>query len=443
MTTDTIFALSSGAGRTGVAVLRVSGPMAANVAQDLSGDVPHPREATLAKLRDKNGDLLDESVLVYFPKPKSFTGEDVLEIHCHGSAAVVKALLAALGEMENCRAAEAGEFTQRAYQNGKMDLTEVEGLSDLIISETDMQRRAALRETIGASRALYTRWREELLQATALIEALIDFSADEDIPEAALDDAARLLGSLVEEMQSHLTQARSAEILRDGLTVVLAGAPNAGKSSLLNALACRDVAIVTDEPGTTRDMIEVKLDLGGYPVTLVDTAGLRESQNKIEAEGIRRALARAKQADLVLWLQPSNEQKQNPPADDAKKVWKNIWRVISKSDLMPVVARSDVIAVSANTGAGIQHLLDRLSIFARERFGDKNEDAVFMRERHRQLLKTSSTKLRTLLINIKITPLEIIAEDLRHAAEPLARITGHIGAEEMLGAIFSRFCIGK
>ncbi|MES2905760.1 MAG: tRNA uridine-5-carboxymethylaminomethyl(34) synthesis GTPase MnmE [Pseudomonadota bacterium] len=438
MTTDTIFALSSGAGRAGVAVLRLSGPMVAKVAQDLSGDVPHPREATVKLLRDPHGAPLDEAVLIYFTKPKSFTGEDVLEIHCHGSAAVVKAVLATLGQMHGCRPAVAGEFTQRAFLNGKMDLTEVEGLSDLIAADTDLQRRAALRETIGTSRDLYTRWREELLQAIALIEALIDFSADEDIPDAALDDAARLLSGIVQEMQRHLDHARSSEILRDGLTVVLAGAPNTGKSSLLNALARRDVAIVTDEPGTTRDMIEVKLDLGGYPVTLVDTAGLRESQNKIEAEGIRRALQRAEEADLVLWLQAADEQKQNPPTDETKT-----WRVLSKSDLMPVLAKDKTIALSAKTGAGIQNLLDRLSAFAQERFGEDGEDIVYLRERHRQLLQATSMKLRTLVANIRSTPLEIVAEDLRHAAEPLARITGHIGAEEMLGMIFSRFCIGK
>lgn len=435
---DTIFALSSGAGRAGVAVMRVSGPQAFVLSKNLSGLDLEARYATLSKLRDRQGELLDEAVLVYFAAPASFTGEDVLEIHCHGSPAVIAVILETLSSFENCRPAEPGEFTRRAFLNGKMDLTEIEGLSDLLSADTEMQRRTALRETIGTSRALYTRWRSELVQARALIEALIDFSADEDIPESALDLAAQMLQELQKEISAQLTGARSAEILREGLTVVLAGPPNAGKSSLLNALAKRDVAIVTDEPGTTRDILEVRLDLQGFPVTLIDTAGLRAAQNKIEEEGIQRARARAEKADLVLWLQPADGKAQQP---DSSLSAEKIWRVLSKVDLNP--QSKEPLSVSTKNGQGLNELLEKISGFAKQQFQNESEDAVFLRERHRNLLEESQKRLALTLRDLKTAPLEINAENLRAAAEPLERIMGLIGSEEMLGAIFSRFCIGK
>jgi tRNA modification GTPase len=438
---DTIFALSSGHGRAGIAMLRVSGAHSHTVASGLSGLILEPRLATLAKLHNAQGELLDEAVLIYFKGPHSFTGEDVLEIHTHGSPAVIKAVLAALSDIKNCRPAQPGEFTKRAFLNGKMDLTEVEGLSDLLAADTDMQRRAALRETLGESRSLFTHWRKDLLQAIAFIEALIDFSADEDIPEEALDDSAQLLSALLSEMWTYLEKAQSSEILRDGLSIVLAGPPNAGKSSLLNALSKRDVAIVTDEPGTTRDLIEVRLDLSGYPVTLVDTAGLRESFNKVEEEGIRRAQKRSIESDLVLWLQPSDAAEENPPEEISKNA--KLWIVRSKADLNPKAANKNDILVSAKTGLGIETLIEKLTAFSCKKFEGETDSVIFMRERHRQLLQEVNDKLKNVIAHLKTAPLEISAHELREATEPLERIMGFIGAEEMLGVIFERFCIGK
>ncbi len=439
MSTDTIFALSSGAGRAGVAVIRVSGGNALAIGERLARTALTPRLATFAKLYDAKGDLLDQAVLLFFPNPKSFTGEHVLEIQCHGSPAVIAALLKTLSLEHNCRAAEAGEFTRRAFMNGKMDLTEIEGLSDLLSAQTDLQRRAALRDTAGVSRTLYTGWRAQLVQARALIEALIDFSEDEDIPAHVIDDVRILVQQLLDELRTHLENSRAAEVLRDGLAIVIAGPPNAGKSSLMNAIAKRDVAIVTDEAGTTRDVIEVHLDLDGAPVTLIDTAGLRETDNTIEREGIRRALARAETADLVLWLQAPGATRTVP--DTFSKTL--VWPVATKADLAKSDTPKNTISLSIKTGEGIGDLLHKMTAYAHEKLGLQNESTIFLRARHRQLLQGMMQQLEHLQKHMHATPVELLAEELRLCSEPLERIMGYVGADEMLGLIFSKFCIGK
>ena len=439
MTTDTIFALSSGVGRAGVAVIRVSGGQALAIGETLSRTVLQARIATLTKLYDAAGDLLDQAVLLFFPNPKSFTGEDVLEIQCHGSPAVIAALLKTLGTFENCRAAEAGEFTRRAFLNGKMDLTEIEGLSDLLNAETDLQRRAALREAAGNSRALYSDWRAQLVHARAMLEALIDFSEDEDIPPTIFNDVGAIVRQLHDQIATHTDNSASSELLRDGLTIVIAGPPNAGKSSLMNAIARRDVAIVTEEAGTTRDVIEVHLDLDGAPVTLIDTAGLRDTHNAIEREGIRRALARAQNADLVLWLQAPDAASAMPDNFSQTRV----WPVSTKADLNNGGSDENKIALSIKTGEGLSALLQKLTAYAHETLSAQSESTIFLRARHRQLLQELTGQLAHIQKQIHTTPIEVLAEELRLACEPLERIMGHVGAEEMLGVIFSTFCIGK
>ena len=300
---DTIFALSSGRGRSGVAVVRVSGSYAAEAGNVLSGSLPPARQAALRILRDPGtGEILDRGLVLFFAGPSSFTGEDSVEFHLHGGSAVIDGVIDALAAMPELRAAMPGDFTRRAFENGRLDLTEVEGLADLIDAETGAQRRQALRQSRGELGALYGKWRSDLIEALALVEASLDFSDEADVPAAVEGQAVPVVERLAGEIAVHLNDGRRGERLRDGFVVVLAGAPNAGKSSLLNSLAKRDVAIVTDEAGTTRDVIEVHLDLDGLPVTILDTAGIREAEGAIEKEGVRRALDRAASADLVLWL---------------------------------------------------------------------------------------------------------------------------------------------
>ncbi|WP_428673714.1 tRNA uridine-5-carboxymethylaminomethyl(34) synthesis GTPase MnmE, partial [Roseibium sp.] len=334
---DTIYALSSGAVPSGVAVIRVSGPRTREIVASLGGRVPDPRKAMLSRLRHpRTGDVLDEAVVLYFQGPASFTGEDVAEFQCHGGRAVVSSLLEVLGSFEGCRPAEAGEFTRRAFDRGRMDLTEVEGLADLIAAETESQRKQAMRQMGGALGQLYEDWRKRLIHMRAMIEADFDFADEEDVPGSVAEEVWSEAVKLHAEIADHLERSKSGERLRSGLQVVLMGAPNAGKSSLLNAIAGRDVAIVTEEAGTTRDVIEVHLDLGGYPVTLVDTAGLRQTEGIVEREGIRRAEERGRAADLVLWaVEPDgvelDDQDAGLPVDLRSSV--PVWTVRTKADL--------------------------------------------------------------------------------------------------------------
>jgi tRNA modification GTPase len=443
---DTIYALSSGPVPAGVAVIRISGPATGFVIETMAGTCPVPRKATLRKIRDaRSGSLLDVALVLWFPAPASFTGEDVAELHCHGGRAVVAAVLEALSGFEGVRPAEAGEFTRRAFDNNRLDLLEVEGLADLISAETEAQRRLAMSQAGGALGALYDSWRARLLRARAMIEADFDFADEDDVPDDVSDRMWADVASLTDEIEEHLDRARGAERLREGLQVVLLGKPNAGKSSLLNALARRDVAIVAEEAGTTRDMIEVHLDLDGVPLTLVDTAGLRETDGAVEREGIRRALERAARADLALWLTAADDAQAGPVPSDAAAA-RETWRIVSKADLghdRHSVPREDGKVrheISVVTGEGLEGLVADLAGFARTMAGGVG-DLVATRERQRVHLAETLAALRD--ARRETRPLELRAEDLRRAGDALGRIAGRMGVEDLLDVIFGEFCIGK
>jgi tRNA modification GTPase len=437
----TIYAPSSGHGKAGVAVIRISGPQSVEVLRRMAGGVPQPRVARLTTIRNpESREILDRGLILFFPAPRSFTGEDMAELHIHGGRAVLEGVLAALTTFEDMRVAEPGEFARRAFENGKLDLTAAEGLADLIDAETEAQRRQAIRQADGALAELYEGWRVRLIAASAAIEAALDFSDERDVPETIADAARPAVKMLVGEMAAHLADARGGEILRDGFRVVIAGPPNAGKSSLLNALARRDAAIVSAEAGTTRDVIEVRLNLDGYPVILMDTAGIREALGAIEAEGIRRTLDRMREADLVLWLDDLTAPTITPlpaPGDDAPET----LRVANKTDLATMPAPENAIPISARTGAGLDGLLAVLLQRVRSQIG-ATEDAPITRARYRYELQRAQAALISFLHNSDAA-LELRAEDLRSAATALGRLTGRVDVEDILDKIFSDFCIGK
>ncbi len=441
---STIFALSSGPGRAGVAVVRVSGSGAAVAVERLAGGLPKPRYAAFRRLMDPAGQIIDEALVLWFPGPRSETGEDMAEFQVHGSRAVVAALFRVLGAMPGFRLAEPGEFARRAFGNGKMDLTAIEGLADLIDAETEAQRRQAVGQAGGALGRIYDGWRVTLIDAMALVEAAIDFSDESDVGDAATRQARTLVDSLVAAMRSHLAGAHRGEIVREGYRVVLAGPPNVGKSSLLNALARRDVAIVSDEPGTTRDVLEVRLDLGGLPVIVSDTAGLRDSAGPVEREGIRRTIERAAGADLVVWVVDALEPEWDPPADLAGN-GVSVLRLLNKCDLAEVREdgdRSSVVPVSALTGTGLSDLTELIAARARDAVGEIGMEPLPTNTRHRLLLSDALAHL-TRYCDGDQGALELRAEDLRLAAHALGRLTGRIDPEDVLGAVFGRFCIGK
>jgi tRNA modification GTPase len=432
---DTVVAPASGAGPSAVAVIRISGPRTRAVLEALIGSVPQPRHASL---RDIGKPPIDRGLVLWFEGPASFTGEDMAELQVHGSRAVVAALVEAVLAVEGTRLAEPGEFARRAFENGKLDLTEVEGLADLINAETEAQRRQALAQSEGSLRRLYEGWRAELLKAQALMEAGLDFADEADVAVEVGVKANAVVVPLLTAIDKHLAD-RSGERLRDGLRIVIAGPPNAGKSSLMNALAKRDVAIVSEEAGTTRDVIEVHLDLGGLPVILADTAGIREGTSRVEAEGVRRALARAEDADVVLWVVDGMNPVWEPPAR-----LRAIARVtaLNKADVArncALVAR-DAVRVSALTGEGLDRLIARLGELAASAMGGAGQ-VVPTRTRHRQELVSTRDALQR-FVNHDLSP-EFKAEELRIAARHLGRLTGAIDVEEVLGAIFAEFCIGK
>ncbi|WP_417414832.1 tRNA uridine-5-carboxymethylaminomethyl(34) synthesis GTPase MnmE [Hoeflea sp.] len=439
---DTIFALSSGAPPAGVAVIRISGPGVRFGLETIVGTVPSPRMAHLAYLRDEAGQVLDHGLVLFFPGPKSFTGEDVAEFQIHGGRASVSSVLTVLSMLPGFRLAEPGEYTKRAFENGRMDLTAVEGLSDLIRAETEAQRQQALGQAGGVLKHLYEGWAKKITHARAMIEAELDFSDEEDIPGSVTDRIWPELNQLASDISAHLSQAKAGEIIRDGFRIALIGAPNAGKSSLLNALAQRDVAIVSDIPGTTRDVVEVRLDIGGNLVLLQDTAGLRDSEDEIELEGIRRSLSAAESADLVLELRDVRElmessTEEGPRIGESLVVW-------SKSDLLDSADLSPdtrELLISSKSGVGIDTLLSvikqRITSFTKQA-----GEFLPTRERHIQHLVICERELRQ-AIGDENLPIEVRSEYLRNAATALGRITGRVDVEDLLGVIFSEFCVGK
>lgn len=438
--TDTIFALSSGGLPSGVAIIRLSGPNCAPALEVLCGRIPKPRHASLLSIRNRNDEKLDEGIVLFFPGPNSFTGEDCAEFQIHGGRATVRAVLAALGDLDGLRAAEAGEFSRRAFLNGRMDLTEVEGLADLIAAETEMQRRLAAEQTSGSLSQLYDSWAKRLTYARAMIEAELDFADEDDVPGSVAATIWSDMRALEQQMVNHLSEARTGEIVRDGLKVVIAGPPNAGKSSLLNHLARRDVAIVTDVPGTTRDVLHVDLDLSGYAVRLYDTAGLRETDDIVEREGIRRTRLSMQQAHLLLLL--SDTQETDWEAMREGYVGPAL-RVGTKSDTANAAwpdGAADVM-ISVKSGDGIPDLL-RLVAKHLPHLESGAALALPTRQRHTESLKAARGYVAQAL-SVSTLGLDIQAEHLRLAGQALGRVTGRVDVENLLDVIFSEFCIGK
>jgi tRNA modification GTPase len=468
---DTIFALSSGRPPAAIAVVRVSGPKAKDAILALAGRVPEPRYAALLRLKSRSGvtgacldassEPIDDAVVLWFPGPRSETGEDTAEFQLHGGPAVIAAVLAALGALKGFRPAEPGEFTRRAFENGKLDLTRVEGLADLVGAETEAQRRQAFRQMKGLLGDRAERWRQRVTQALALVEAAIDFPDEGIEADEVIRPALAIAQELEREILGLLGDSNRGERLRDGLTVAIAGPVNVGKSSILNRLAKRPAAIVSPHAGTTRDVIEVHLDLGGFPVTVSDTAGIRDTDDPVEEEGVRRARARARDADLVLWvmdgtvkgplaLPPALVEPGAPP----------VLLLVNKIDLvaegMALKAGADgtpgpgqegtakVHHISAQTGASFDDLVQGISDFARAFFSGGTESAVVTRQRHRSALTECVDALRRAQMEgCGSVREDIIAEELRLAARALGRLVGKVDVEHVLDVIFRDFCIGK
>lgn len=444
---DTIYALSSGLLPSGVAIIRISGPQCRFALETICKIDPAPRCAFYTSFYDPlDGAILDDGLVLWFPAPASFTGEDVVELHCHGSRAVVNALLRVLSNLNGLRMAERGEFTKQAFQNNKMDFVGVEGLADLIVSETDMQRRLAQLQTRGDVSQIYDGWRDQLIRARALIEAELDFPEEDDVPGSVSTRVWQEIRILIDQMKTAVEGVEIAERIRDGLSVVLAGAPNAGKSSLLNVLAGRDVAIVSAEAGTTRDILEVHLDLKGTPVKLSDTAGLRDNSNEIEEIGIARAMERIREADIVVFVEDINVNCNrsyfsdlNIINDQSKLYLGTKIDTIEPDQIHSIRERYDIL-VSSKTEEGIDTLITKLADMAKNLVCDV-DSLVAIRSRHREAIMGTLEYLEASLSENKV--LELRAEDLRHGADVLGRVTGRIDVEDMLDVVFREFCIGK
>jgi len=420
--------------------MRISGPNAARVFSICVPDVlPKPREVTLREIRDEKRQVVDRALALWFAAPHSFTGENVVELHVHGGRAIIHAVTRLLGEQLSMRLAEPGEFTRRAFENGKLDLTEAEAVADLVNAETEAQRRQAMRQFDGELARIYEDWRARLTRILAYLEASIDFS-EEDLPRDMEEKQTSAIRLLLEEIARHLDDRRRGERLREGFEIAILGPPNAGKSSLLNVLARRDAAIVSAIAGTTRDIVEVHLDLGGYPVILADTAGLRETTDVIENEGVRRALARAEKADLKMLVFDGEKW---PRLDDATQALadESSIAIVNKADMIGFQHKGDdtKLFISAKSGAGVSELLDRLIAEIELRFSGSAEPAL-TRERHRAALEDCAAHIQRAL---QAPVGELRAEDMRLAVRALGRITGRVDVEDLLDVIFRDFCIGK
>ncbi|TNE64171.1 MAG: tRNA uridine-5-carboxymethylaminomethyl(34) synthesis GTPase MnmE [Rhodobacteraceae bacterium] len=430
---DTIYALATARGKAGVAVVRISGPLAFWTVEMLVGDVPAPRRTALRQLRDREGIVLDEALVICFEEGASFTGEQSAELQLHGSVAIVNAVLKCLSEIDGLRLAEAGEFTRRALENERLDLAQVEGLADLIEAETEAQRRQALKVFSGALGEKTERWRRALLRSAALLEATIDF-ADEEVPTDVSPEVLVLIAEVMIELEAEVEGAKMAERIRDGFEVAIVGPPNAGKSTLLNMLAGREAAITSEVAGTTRDVIEVRMELKGLPVTLLDTAGLRETEDVVEAIGIERARERAKHADLRVILIPSADAKPEIEPVEGDLV------VIGKDDAGEFTGQG--LSISGKTGQGVDVMVagiaETLSVRA-------SSASTAIRERHRVAMKAALSSMESARNEVLNGPdrTELAAEELRRAIYALDCLVGRIDVETVLGEIFSSFCIGK
>ncbi len=429
MIVDTIFAMSSAQGKAGVSVLRVSGPHAFDACRALCGDVPPRRVASLRVLADSTGELLDQALVLTFAKGASFTGEKSVEFQVHGSIAVVTAVLNELAKLPDFRMADPGEFTRRALENGCLDIAQIEGLADLIDAETEMQRKQALRVLSGDLGARAEGWRRDLIRAAALIEATIDF-ADEDIPVDVSPEVTALVSAVIQDLDREIAGVVVAERIRTGFEVAILGSPNVGKSTLLNALAGRDAAITSDVAGTTRDVIEVRMDIKGLPVTLLDTAGLRDTEDRVEAIGVERAKIRAMSADLrVILVAPDEDLPMEPQADDIV--------LLAKSDIYT----GDYPGISGKTGAGIDQLVNRIADVLSKR---ASQTGVAIRLRHRDAMLRGVKYLRA-AVELSRDPdtADLAAEELHSAVRALDSLVGRVDIDSVLDEIFASFCLGK
>ncbi len=437
----TIFALSTGSGRAGIAVVRLSGPSVRLVFQSLCGQVPEPRRAVLKKIWScADRQLIDQGMILFFPGPASVTGEDVGEFHIHGSSSVIERLLSELSGFEELRLAEPGEFTRRAYENERMDLVEVEGLADLLVAQSEAQRQLAMRQFSGEASSLYLRWHSDMVGVLAIIEASIDFADEDGVAEKAVALVRPRLAELMFELETALVHSAQAAMIRRGLRIVIAGAPNVGKSSLLNALTGRKAAIVSDIAGTTRDVVEAPLVINGVPLSISDTAGLRhETADVIEREGIDRSRSEMAMADILVWVTVAGV------ADEVGPPREPDVRVHNKIDLLPSdsihLRNENDIALSVLEGLGVGVLKQRLGQLVLKRT-TVGESAVMVRARHQMAIRQSIRFLNDAQLKAD-DALELMAEDVRKAAIAMASITGRVDVEDFLGRIFQEFCIGK